>query len=92
MIYCSHLLEHLNYVEAMRFLGKCKRVLKEDGVMRILVPDYDIISVVEKGGCMKVYDDDMPEAFKEESFNDRYIHGLECGHLIGIDMPKDLAG
>lgn len=38
-IYCSHVLEHFNYEEAVLILKECLRVLKNDGVLRIIVPD-----------------------------------------------------
>lgn len=38
-IYASHVLEHLYLVEAQRLLLECRRVLKQGGVVRIVVPD-----------------------------------------------------
>lgn len=43
MIYTSHFLEHLSYKEGASFLRECRRVLKKDGVIRVIVPDYDTI-------------------------------------------------
>jgi len=41
LIYCCHMLEHLDKYETELFLNECHRVLKPDGVMRIVVPDFD---------------------------------------------------
>jgi predicted SAM-dependent methyltransferase len=40
-IYSSHFLEHLDRTSARRLLEECFRVLKEDGVLRIAVPDLE---------------------------------------------------
>jgi predicted SAM-dependent methyltransferase len=39
VIYTSHMLEHLDRVEASSFLKEAKRVLRSDGIIRIAVPD-----------------------------------------------------
>jgi SAM-dependent methyltransferase len=40
-IFCSHLLEHLAYEDALRCLREAHRVLQPGGVVRIAVPDLD---------------------------------------------------
>lgn len=39
LLFASHFLEHLNYVEGIRFLTECYRVMKEGAVMRLVIPD-----------------------------------------------------
>ena len=39
-IYSAHLLEHLNWIEGNKLIGECYRVLKKDGKIRILLPDF----------------------------------------------------
>lgn len=39
LIYSAHMLEHLTYREGLAFLRECRRVIKPDGFMRIIVPD-----------------------------------------------------
>ena len=43
-IYHSHLLEHLAPESGRQFLQECLRVLRPGGVMRIVVPDLEIIA------------------------------------------------
>jgi predicted SAM-dependent methyltransferase len=43
VIYCSHLLEHLKLEEAMNLLSECHRALKNDGILRLVVPDLQNI-------------------------------------------------
>ena len=40
IIYTSHMLEHLSRIKAFEFIKECHRVLKKDGVLRIVVPDF----------------------------------------------------
>ncbi len=44
VVYASHLLEHLTRKEAMIFLENCYRVLKPGGLIRIVVPDLEVIA------------------------------------------------
>jgi SAM-dependent methyltransferase len=41
VVYHSHLLEHLDREVAPRFLIEIRRVLKPNGIMRIVVPDFE---------------------------------------------------
>lgn len=43
VIYHSHLLEHLEKPQAEKFLLECYRIIKPDGIMRIAVPDLQVI-------------------------------------------------
>lgn len=40
-IYCSHVLEHFEKDVALVILSECKRVLKKNGRIRIVLPDLD---------------------------------------------------
>lgn len=40
-VYHSHLLEHLNYKDALNFIAEIYRVMKPGGLHRILVPDLE---------------------------------------------------
>lgn len=42
-IYSSHMLEHLSKRTALNFLQECFRVLEKGGVLRISVPDFQIL-------------------------------------------------
>jgi predicted SAM-dependent methyltransferase len=43
VVYHSHVLEHFTKKDGANFLQECNRVLKPNGVMRIAVPDLEII-------------------------------------------------
>jgi SAM-dependent methyltransferase len=38
-VYCSHMIEHLDRVEAYAFMGEVHRILRPGGVVRIAAPD-----------------------------------------------------
>ncbi len=42
LVYHSHMLEHLNYEDGIKFLKECYRVLKPGAKMRALVPDIEL--------------------------------------------------
>jgi predicted SAM-dependent methyltransferase len=44
MVYHSHLLEHLSQPAARDFLKECYRVLRPKGILRIAVPDLEVIA------------------------------------------------
>lgn len=44
VIYHSHLLEHFSKCRAKEFLKECYRVLKRDGIIRVVVPDLEEIA------------------------------------------------
>lgn len=50
LIYCSHTLEHLEFSSVKRFMSECFRILKTDGVLRIVLPtskkDFNIINYI----------------------------------------------
>lgn len=46
VIYCSHTLEHFSREEGLFFIKECHRVLKKNGIFRIVVPDLS--NIVEK--------------------------------------------
>ncbi len=43
IIYSSHMLEHLDRVDAVIFLAEAKRVLKTGGIIRLCLPDLKIL-------------------------------------------------
>lgn len=42
-VFTEHLIEHLYYKDALKFLIESNRILKDDGTIRISVPDLDFL-------------------------------------------------
>lgn len=42
-IYTSHFLEHVERDEAIQIINECYRVLKPQGMIRIVVPDFELL-------------------------------------------------
>ena len=49
IVYSSHTLEHFSKAEGRRVLAECHRVLRTNGIIRIVVPDlrHDVIEYIE---------------------------------------------
>jgi predicted SAM-dependent methyltransferase len=43
VVYSSHVLEHFSKSKAVEFINECYRILKKDGIIRIVVPDLETI-------------------------------------------------
>src|SRR5680860_613780 len=44
VVYHSHILEHFSKEDGYHFIRECYRVLNKDGIIRIAVPDLEIIA------------------------------------------------
>lgn len=53
----SHFLEHLTFAEGLSFLRECRRVIRTDGVMRIAVPDAELLISLFKGEGLSDFDE-----------------------------------
>jgi len=43
VVYHSHVLEHFSQPDGLRFLGRCRKVLRPGGLLRVVVPDLERI-------------------------------------------------
>lgn len=57
LIYAHHVVEHLSYDEGQRLLMECRRVLKRNGAMRIVVPNASFLT--------ELYTNPGQEAFEQ---------------------------
>lgn len=65
VVYQSHVLEHLRKSDAERFLAECLRVLKPGGIVRVAVPDLEVMA--------KLYLEALQNASNgDEHWQDRY--------------------
>tara|TARA_R110001592_G_scaffold4546_1_gene25502 strand:+ start:632 stop:1351 length:720 start_codon:yes stop_codon:yes gene_type:complete len=67
VIFSSHFIEHLTFEEGLNFLTECKRVLKPNGILRIVCPDIMI-------WIDKVYN------AKDVEFFETYKNAIDIAH------------
>lgn len=53
-IYCCHLLNYFEFEEAVRLLQQWCDVLKVGGVLRLAVPDFEVISELYSSGKVRI--------------------------------------
>ena len=82
VVYCSHFLEHLEKDKASRFLDECYRVLKANGILRIVVPDLEKLALAYVLACKSI----------SENINLMKEHELAGINLIDQMVRKDRGG
>ena len=48
LIYCSHAFEYFDQIDAKKVLAEWKRVLKENGILRLAVPNFEALAQIYK--------------------------------------------
>lgn len=88
-IYCEHFIEHLGKENGLKFLNDCYRILKENGIIRIVSPDLEKIIDIYYDRSPYVKRQTLIEAYGKgtqlqpcELFND-YMH--KWGHKFIYD-------
>lgn len=95
-INCQHMLEHLTYKEGVSFLRECRRVLKPDGVMRVAVPDAELLADLYVNGdddgdwcpgveCLADLDEIRGDASPDDTDALRFWKLLHDGHQAAYD-------
>ena len=69
VIYHSHVLEHLDKLLARKFIADCYRVLKKGGIIRIAVPDLEIICLEYLKHLKRGYDDNDKKSVLNYQWN-----------------------
>lgn len=90
-IFCEHVLEHFTYGSGRTLLVECKRILKKDGVLRIVVPDGNKILTSYFDAPEKIIEYKQAETgFPIEAVNtwfyQRYEH--QCIYEAGFLMDS----
>jgi len=86
VIYHSHFLEHLYKEDAEKFLKECYRILKPGGLMRVVVPDLEVV--------LEMFKDGDKEKILESYFFKPYEY-IFSGHKYMYDfamLKKELDG
>jgi ubiquinone/menaquinone biosynthesis C-methylase UbiE len=92
IIYSSHTLEHFSKEDGRRFLSECRRVLRKDGIIRIIVPDLKKVVTEYTEG--RIYADDFVEKLgvlygsTNNSMKKRFSIFFEYPHKCMYDTPR----
>lgn len=85
-IVTSHMLEHLSKDESIFFLQECARVLKIDGVVRIIVPDAEKLINLYQQNKLGMFDE-INDGCEQASFESAKLWSLLFeGHKIAYDF------
>jgi SAM-dependent methyltransferase len=95
IIYSSHLLEHLTRKEGLKFLKKSHRVLKKNGIIRIIVPDleYYVAQYIKKEIPADLFIERLGVLYDESgsSIKQRLSKFLQSPHKCMYDAPALLS-
>lgn len=77
-IFCEHVLEHFTYHDGRKLMIECKRILKTNGVIRIIVPDGSkfLTAYFEEPGKIVEYKQ-VPSGFPMEAVNSWFYQRYE---------------
>jgi hypothetical protein len=84
IIYASHFLEHLPQKSAFLFLKKCHAILKDNGTIRLVVPDIDILV---ENYIKKIQDDPISTT---SEFNLRIFEEGQHKHMYNFNSLSNL--
>lgn len=92
IIYSSHTLEHFSKEDGRRFLSECHRVLRKNGIIRIIVPDLKkVVTAYDEG---RIYAEDFVENLgvlygnSNNKMKKRFSIFFEYPHKCMYDTPR----
>ena len=89
IILASHFIEHLTREEGKRFLRECERVLKPDGILRLVIPDaIKICSEYVHGDLKETYRHVNISVEKSTDSAEGLFHLLISGHQTIYDFKS----
>lgn len=87
-IVCSHILEHLTLEEGKNFLLDCHRILKPNGIMRLSVPDAELLAKKYISKQLGYFDEINPECEKAGTQIEKVNTLLWSGHKAIYDATS----
>ena len=89
-IYSSHMLEHVSYAQGKELLAHCYRALKPAGVMRVAVPDLQLMAMAYLADNKESFDADSEAARTMPFVAQKFWHILTDNHKAAYD--KEVLG
>jgi len=88
VVYHSHVLEHLTKEDGEKLSKECFRVLKPGGILRVCIPDLEIICQEYLSNLNKAYETDDPYHIKNYYWNKLELYDQVLRSKSGGDMKK----
>jgi predicted SAM-dependent methyltransferase len=94
IIYCSHFIEHLSPKQADSLLNECHRILKKDGLIRIVVPDLENIVSEYLKNLKVIYNNEIGENelnkyfYSQLELLDQMVREKSGGELLAFYKKK----
>jgi len=88
IILASHFIEHLTRVEGLKFLRECHRVLKPNGLIRLVVPDAKLLVEKYLSGEIMEYRHVNIGVEKAKDEAEAFFHLLLAGHKTVYDFES----
>jgi len=88
IILASHFIEHLTREEGLRFLRECHRVLKPNGLIRLVVPDAKLLAEKYLSGEIMEYHHVNIGVEKAKDDTEALFHLLLAGHKTIYDFKS----
>jgi predicted SAM-dependent methyltransferase len=91
-VYHSHVLEHLPAEQGDAFLGECLRVLKRDGIIRVVVPDLEQIArlYLEKLNAAERGNSDLDYQWMMLELFDQTVRSRSGGEMVKYLQRADV--
>lgn len=88
LITSSHMLEHLDWNEGLKFLKECNRIMKSNATLRLSVPDASKIINYYKNNLLQMFDEINVVSAKNECQSFKLWSLLFEGHKIAYDFDS----
>lgn len=79
IVYCSHFIEHIPENKVNFFLTECKRILKNQGIIRLVTPDFK--KMAEEYIFQRNSSDNKKSSFMMTSIIDQFVRVVPGGKL-----------
>ena len=91
-VYSSHTLEHFSREDGRRFLAECHRVLRKNGIIRIVVPDlqHNVVEYIEGQTRADEFVEKLGVLYKDSNnmLKNRLSPLLQFPHKCMYDRPR----
>lgn len=94
-VYHSHILEHFTKIQGAYFLEECYRVLKDGGILRVVIPDLEQIAINYLSTLKVVLEDENQRNIAKYNWStiellDQMVREESGGEMLRVWKQKEL--